>query len=389
MPETKKLNIVMFNMSSYSEWQHGVQNRNYHIIQTLLANERVNKIVAVDYLPHTFKRAIRNYKENIAANLGYQVLEKRLLSKVWAISDRLVVYSSVMSRFSGKKFYQNLNNFLQKKLGLEDYLVWSFFPLEVGYFKELKPKLFVFDAVDNWQEHPAYFKFKAKLKANYEIINARADLIFTVAEALSQLFSHQEKVHWLPNGVDVKHYQQKYSLINRDVGNLTKPIIGYVGTVQERFDVDLMKYLAQTNQDKNFVIIGPVWLPGIQEKLASCANVYFLGRKSYEEVPMYLQQFTVGIIPHHLDEFIKFTDPMKIYEYLACAKPIVTTAIAGLEQFKDLVDTADSYAQFNQMLNEVIKQDNGKLRTKRLLVAKEHSWLKRVERMLELIYQKI
>lgn len=389
MPETKKLNIVMFNMSSHSEWQQGVQNRNYHILQALLNSERVNKIVAIDYLPHTFKRAIRNYKENIAANLGYKVLEKRLLSKAWAISDRLVVYSSVMSRFSGKRFYQQLNNFLHKSLGLEDYLVWSFFPLEVGYFKELKPKLFVFDAVDNWQEHPAYFKFKAKLKANYEIINAEADLIFTVAEALKQLFFHQEKVHWLPNGVDVKHYQQKYSLINRDIGNLTKLIIGYVGTVQERFDADLLKYLAQTNQDKNFVIIGPVWLPVIQEKLATCANVYFLGRKSYGEVPMYIQQFTVGIIPHQVDEFIKFTDPMKVYEYLACAKPVVATAVSGLEPFKDLVAVADSYAQFNQLLNEAIKQDNGKLRTKRLSAAREHSWLKRVERMLELVYQKI
>ena len=105
----------MFNMSSYSEWQHGVQNRNYHIIQTLLANERVNKIVAIDYLPHTFKRAVRNYKENIAANLGFKVLEKKLLSKAWGASDRLVVYSSVLSKFSGKRFYQELKDFLQKK----------------------------------------------------------------------------------------------------------------------------------------------------------------------------------------------------------------------------------------------------------------------------------
>jgi hypothetical protein len=61
----KKFDVIMFNMSSFSEWEEGVSNRNFHVLQQLLQNENIGKILAVDYLPLSFKRALRNYKENI------------------------------------------------------------------------------------------------------------------------------------------------------------------------------------------------------------------------------------------------------------------------------------------------------------------------------------
>ena len=61
----KKFDVIMLNMSNYSEWDEGVSNRNYHILRELLNREEVGKILAVDYLPLDFKRALRTYKEDI------------------------------------------------------------------------------------------------------------------------------------------------------------------------------------------------------------------------------------------------------------------------------------------------------------------------------------
>ena len=383
-----KINLVMFNMSSYAEWERGVQNRNYHILRGLLNDDRVGRIVAVDYLPHTLKRAVRNYQENLLSRPLGKVLKKSLLTRAVSVNERLTVYSSVWPIFSQAKFYAGLRRFLQEQ-GLSDYVVWSYYPLTVGYLKELKGRLIVFDAVDNWSEHSSYKKQASVLKKNYRTIDDRADLIFTVSQELESLFENKDHVHWFPNGVDLKHYQQEYPIINRDIGNLSRPVIGYVGTIQDRLDLDLFEYLARQNPDKSFALVGPVWYKRILEKLQKFPNVHFLGRKSYEEIPMYIQQFDAGIIPHKIDRFIRFTNPMKMYEYLACGKPVVSTSGAGVDLFSEQLYITNDFKQFNLYLNQALKDKDERAVKERLEAIKEHSWLKRVDKMLDLIEQKL
>jgi len=388
----KKINIVMFNMSAHSEWQAGVHNRNHQILTNLLKNEEVSRILAVDFLPHTFKRVVRNYFENVLSSSDYKIVDRGIFSKTFQVDDKLIVHSSVTSKFSKKLFYNNLKNLL-KKLKFENYLLWSYYPLEVGYFDQLKPDLNIFDAVDDWSEHPSFVKFKGILKANYEKIAEQADIIFTVAEQQQAMFDKPEKVFWLPNGVDLKHYQTEYQIVNRDIGQIKSPVIGYLGTIQARFDLELLEYLVKANPEKNFVLVGPVWYRriwentkmDIMERFRSYNNVFFLGRKPYEEIPMYLQQFDLGIIPHKLDQFIRSTNPMKIYDYLASGLPIVSTQGTGIKEIDDLVLITDDFKEFNQLMQKALSDNSPAEKAKRLEVIKNHSWLRRVDNMLEII----
>jgi len=385
----KKLNIVMFNMSAYTEWEKGISNRNYHVLKTLLNDERVEKILAVDYLPHTWKRAVRNYKENIIqAGSKKEIIAKSVTSKTYKIDEKLYVHSSVTNKFSLNKFYAELNSAI-KKVGLGDYLVWSCYPLETGYFTALKPDLKVFDAVDNWSAHASYKNLAEKLKLNYKILDNQADLIFTVTEELKNLFANKEKVFLIPNAVDLKNYQRKFPIINRDIGELPHPIIGYLGTIQDRLDLDLIEYLAKNNPHSSVVMVGPVWQEKIKEKFLSYKNVHFLGRKSYEESPMYIQQFDIAIVPHKIDDFAKSTNPMKIFDYLACGKPVVSTISANLDIFGDLIYATNDYEEFNRYISKALDEDKIINKEKRLSFIKEHSWARRVDKMLELIYQKL
>jgi len=377
----------MFSMSAYAEWQAGVQNRNFHVLQNLLKDERVEKIVTIDYLPHTWKRFFKNWR-NLRKKNDLVKVRSGLFTRVYKVNDKLSVYASVLSKISPKKFYQELSNYL-KNQNFKDFLVWSYYPLAVRYFDELSAKLFIFDTVDNWSEHPSYLKQKNRLIENYKLIDQKADLIFTVSSDLQKLFDNTKKVYWIANGVDVKHYQKKYQIINRDIGDIPKPIIGYVGTIQDRLDQDLLEYLVKSNTDKSFVLVGPVWYSEIKARFGKFSNVYFLGRKSYDEVPMYIQQFNVGIIPHKTDRFIKSTNPMKMYEYLACQKPVVATAGGDIEIFKELVQITNDYSQFNDFIQKALAEDNDILRKKRLAKVKEHSWLKRVDEMLDLVNSKL
>jgi len=381
----------MFNMSSFSEWEEGVSNRNYHVLQQLLQNDQIGKILAVDYLPLNFKRALRNYKENIALNLkDAKVVNRKWTSKVTKVSDKLYVYSGVNFCLRPNKTLNNIKK-VALDLNFGDVVVWSFFPFVAPYLNNLGQKLTVFEAVDNWLNHSSYQKYQQRLTESYNIFKNQADLIFTVSQKLVHFFDDQPNVYWIPNGVDYKHYNQKFALVNRDIADIPKPIIGYIGVIQDRVDLKLIEHLARANPKKSIVLVGPVWSEQDELKKAvnNLKNIYFLGYKSYNEAPMYIQQFDIGIIPHQQAEFSASTNPMKMYEYLACGKPVVATQNSGTENIEDMIAVANNSEDFNDKLNDLLKSDNDDKKQERQEFVKKHSWISAADKMMDLINKKL
>ncbi|MGC9049114.1 MAG: glycosyltransferase [Patescibacteria group bacterium] len=388
-------------MSSYSEWERGIANRNYHIFRYLLNDERVKRIIAVDFLPFTLKRAVRNYLENIVSGPKGKIVYRDWTTKCTKISDKLFIFSTIDSYFFSKIVIKKLNLVLSKIPQLSvPRIVWSYFPMFVDYFGQINESLTVFDTVDNWLEHPSYFKYKEKLKMNYQIIAQKSDLIFTVAESLIDFFKNlgrEKDVYWVANGVDLEHFQ-KITGVPKDIQKIPRPIIGYIGTIQNRVDINLLEYLAQKNPDKSLVLVGPTWpeflkkfrRPAIEiQRLKKYKNVYFLGRKPYQESPNYIHQFDVAIIPHKLDEFIKYTHSLKLLEYLACGKPVVTTPASGVEKFSHLVYITQDYRDFNEKIQKALSENKPELGRLRIEVVKEYFWQSKIEQIMEIINEKL
>jgi len=387
----KKINIIMFNMSSQFDWQRGISNRNYHILQTLLKDERVNQIVAVDYLPWTWQKVIKNYLYGYLPTLSKtKVIYQNLFTKARQYSDKLTIVSSVASYFNSGRLYQDLNKIIDKLKIKDDYIVWSYNPLTTEYFNQLKPRLFVFDAVDNWSIHPSYVKVKNRILDNYQIITGKSDIIFTVARELENVFADNKRVYWVPNGIDFEHYQQEYSLLDKRIADIPHPIIGYIGIILGRIDMKIIKYLAEQNPNKSIVLVGSYkgylhyWDRRLVQELEKINNIYLLGYLPYDQAPMYIQQFDVAIIPHNPDSYVAATNPMKMYEYLACGKPIVATPAPGIDMFDDIA-VASEPAEFNNKMIEALASDNLDKQTARRALAQTHGWQDRVDQMLNLI----
>jgi glycosyltransferase involved in cell wall biosynthesis len=387
----KQFDVIMFNMSNYSEWDEGVSNRNWHILKQLASRPEIGKILAIDYLPLTMKRALRNYKEDLVLNIkGSEVIKRKLTSKVSKVGDNIYVYSDIGFWLQPKKTLRRIKR-TALELNFGDFVVWSFFPFVAPYWQNLGQKLTIFEAVDNWLLHSSYTRQQIKLKHCYEVIKNSADLIFTVSHSLLNFFDNQPNVYWLPNGVDLKHYNKKFALINRDIADIPKPIIGYIGVIQDKVDLMLIKYLAQNNPQKSIVLVGPVWNEQDQAKqeLSQETNVYFLGYKKYQEAPMYIQQFEVGIIPHKKTDFSASTNPMKAYEYLACGKPVVASHNIGTENVKEMISVAETYEDFNVKVNEALQHNTPEAEEARRNFVKKYSWSSTVDKMLELIKNKL
>jgi glycosyltransferase involved in cell wall biosynthesis len=379
-------------MSDWREWsKQGIVNRNYHVLSNLLKREEIGKILAIDFLPHTKIRALKSYVKNQLLVSDDNLIKSDLTSKFYKINEKLFGYTTIDTIFknSEDKICQKINKLISH-LDLSNVIIWSYLPTFVGYYEELKAKLKVFDTVDNWIKHPNYKSFRGRLKKNYKRIEENADLIFTVSENLKELFPSNNDVHWIPNGVDVNHFQQ-LTISNKQstISSFKRPIIGYAGIIQDRIDMELVSYLANRNQDKSFIFIGMVWPDANLKEVEKLENIHFLGHKSYNELPPYIHQFDAAIIPHKINEFTLSMNPLKLYEYLACGKPVVTTPIAGTEEFRGLIEITGTKEEFNQKIQEVLSDDNKNSRIRRVEAVKQHSWDSRIDQMFNYVNQSL
>ena len=398
MPTQSNFDVIMFNMSTFYDWDHGIVNRNYNILNALAKQEGIGRIVAVDFLPLTWRGAVAHYVKNILmeANTGEMVYGD-LTSACYQRSDKIFTYTTIDSIFSLNTVVNELKR-VEKILDLKNIIFWSYNPLFVNFAHKLNDRAFVFDSVDNWLEHPTYTRMisKKRLTQNYQIIADKADIIFTVSEELHDLYRKMGRVKdvaWIPNGVDFAHFNDQ-ALINKTnpLEKINQSIIGYLGTIESRVDFDLVAAVAKAYPEKIVAMCGPVWpivKKEFNEKLGHLKNVNEFGRISYNDAPSYINKFDVAIIPHKITNFVQSMNPMKLYDYLACGKPVITTRGAGVDMFKDLIYIADSQSDFVGMIGKASKEDSSAKQAERRAAVKKHSWDSRAEKMMQIINDKL
>lgn len=394
----RQYDLVMLNMSTMPDWQSGVVNRNYFILNEFAKRQQIRKIIAIDFLPKRLKTAIKFYWKNIVAPAKkYEVIFGDLTSLCYQQTEKIFVYATIDSVWSWQRAALEMRE-LEEKLNLKNIILWSYNPMFTQLIGKLKEELFVFDTVDNWATHSQYKKLMPakKLQDNYQIIAQKADLIFTVSENLVDYykqFDRTQDVYYVPNGVDFEHFNKSVDKnIETSLDKIKKPIIGYVGTINsDRVDLDLIEYLAQKNSDKIIALLGPVWHDSVK-KVDYLSNKYeniiCSGRIKWFDMPAYLRKFSLAIVPHKNNEFIASTNPMKIYDYLACGLPIVSTQKSGHDNIDRIINLQTDYEKFNQAVQEELKNIKYEQILQRKEIAQEYDWQKKVDFMLQKINRK-
>jgi len=109
-----------------------------------------------------------------------------------------------------------------------------------------------------------------------------------------------------------------------------------------------------------------------------------LGKKKKEEIPAYINRFDVCINPFRIDDVSKSVNPLKIYEYLACKKNVVSVRMESLESevVSKLIYFADDYDDFNAKLNRALKEN---LNNKNFEILKNYSWDNLFLKVLKLV----
>jgi glycosyltransferase involved in cell wall biosynthesis len=173
---------------------------------------------------------------------------------------------------------------------------------------------------------------------------------------------------------------------------LRRPIIGYVGGLHRHFDIELLATMARERPDWSWVLIGPLQSPfnGIKRM----PNVHLLGPQTHHQLPNYIRNFDVGIVPYLHNEYTATVVPTKINEYLAMGKPVVSTDLPEVKAFNDEYDvliTSSNYpAEFLSSIEKALRLSEGDAGTAyRRKIAALSNWDERIEQMSNLIERKL
>lgn len=135
-----------------------------------------------------------------------------------------------------------------------------------------------------------------------------------------------------------------------DLAGIPRPRVGFVGGIDmHTFDPALFIEVARQCPDLRFVLVGGCSLPG---RWFSLPNVSLLGRRDYTEVAAYMGACDVLIMPWNASEWIKACNPVKLKEYLAAGRPVVSTPFDELTAYEGLVRVAGDAAAFARAIRE-------------------------------------
>ncbi|CAN5302710.1 glycosyltransferase family 1 protein [soil metagenome] len=228
--------------------------------------------------------------------------------------------------------------------------------LEIGWFYSaaFSPLITscVFDCViyDCMDELSLFKGAPAQLVNQEKFLLAEAHIVFAGGKSLYDAKKKiHSNVHCFPSSVDRKHFETAMEDIDipEDIKNIQKPVVGYFGVIDERIDFTLLQDTARLLPNVGFAMIGPLVKIG-EEDLPREKNIYYLGMKSYKQLPHYIKAFDIAMMPFALNDATKFKSPTKTLEYMAAGKPIISTAIKDVvteySHCIPIVDTAEEFA---------------------------------------------
>ncbi|CAM4397263.1 glycosyltransferase [Saccharibacillus endophyticus] len=241
------------------------------------------------------------------------------------------------------------------------------------YLKEHFGFKIVFDYIDDYND------FKDTASANLisytkELFSISDLVIATSQDLYEKAKPFAKKIEIIRNGTEFTFFNQAAKSSKQK-----EKKIGYYGAIAEWFDTEKIAILAEKLPDVAIELIGHVSHEECME-LNKYKNVNFLGEKKYTDLPKYLEDYDVCLIPFKSDiELIKATNPVKFYEYLSAGKKIVATEIPELEIYRDeYVYLANSNEQFYEYVAACLNQtDILKDSDELMQLAEQNDWNQR------------
>jgi glycosyltransferase involved in cell wall biosynthesis len=223
------------------------------------------------------------------------------------------------------------------------------------------------------------------VKKNIEI----AEKVTVTTEILKKTYNIPNgKCEIVPNGVDTSFFRD-YGDTKGELG-LDGFIIGYVGVLREWVDLEpVFQALRDLDEEMKMLIVGKEGQfnenVDLVKKCGVADRVFFTGMVPYSCVPKYISAMDICLIPFKINAISKNALPLKLFEYMACSKPVISSKIPSVKNIAgDRVMYALTSEEYKEKILELYR--NKELRLKmgkegRKLVEENYDWRRIVEKL--------
>ncbi|WP_457570424.1 glycosyltransferase [Desulfovulcanus sp.] len=240
----------------------------------------------------------------------------------------------------------------------------------------------VYYCVDDFAEWPG-LEHDLVQQMEQDLISKTDIFIATSQKLYHKLSRFGKPIHLLTHGVDLEHFSNEPQEEHHLLKAIPKPRVGYFGLFDERTDQDLLAKIVSKLPEVSFVITGRI--EADISRLTTFPNVYFTGPLPYEELPAMVKGWDVCILPYVRNALTESISPLKLKEYMATGKAVISAPIPEARFMGELIYIAETSEEWEKLIHLCIKpkKNDSKRDDDRASFLMSESWEKKTQYFLE------
>ena len=396
----KDLDIIYFTLFP---WDNAYSSVSLSFTREFAKN---NRVFYINH-PYSVKDFVGNLNDPLAKQRTPSLLKDQMrYEKIPGLPDNVIAVHPPLTIpinwMADGKAYKTLHQYNNNKVlktirkVIKDYNIQNYIYLNCynPYYAPVLPESFspllnIYQCIDDMMEETYTAKHGHRLE---EEAIRQADVAVVTSTNLWKLKSPlNPNTHVLHNAVDINIFknavEQTYPK-PKEIEHIDKPIIGFTGNMDpHRIDYNLLKSIALKHHDKVLLLVGPINSDTYtQVGLDKVPNIISTGPKNIKELPQYLQHSDCTIIPFLCNKLTASIYPLKINEYLASGKPVVSTSFSDdIRGFRDVIYLAENESDFLNQIDRAIDENNEAKKLARIEVANQNTWTARVSQFWDIV----